>query len=707
MITKDVALLEVKKLLLKNRRSVYLSSNVSNPFCDEELLHLILTVVDEIKKLGYRFSDEAIFRITKEEIIEFYNILLPSIAKETSREDFEPLYPGFPKQVIAMTNPELLKNQMELYKSLNYEEFAEKHPWYTNEEVNKKSPRRLIELGLFTKSDLYELFTNCLSTSGFLPHDDLELLYYMTIAFPEFEIPEIIPNKGNWAMMLELRNVDAKDINDILRLMAFKSGFTLEKTNLLIPMEVDPTSYVNKMPDRKTRKNIVEKISNIIKRKGIDNCVLDAKKYYNVWVIFGRRYHFGDYRKSYPDVVEFIHKLFTPEELKKLTSWNSKVHKLYHSLNENNFDSLVEFIIKRPGEYMRRFDSLIRRAITLNQDPDKLIDRILDIKVDTKLLLEVLNYYDKRMANAPRLIYSESGELMTTLKELPKLPEELVLYINYTLCMKIYQNIRDNNKEGSSMKNEKVYLDDALKRIPVPYNMKGSGNLVARGTKYEIPKGTNAIRLFLNWVDKDGTEDLDLHGIFVDKDNKCCFTGWNSSFVTDYCVFSGDVRHREGKCAEYIDINLQNARPRFKYVVINVHNFERRPFNTLDSWIGYEFLEEYAKELKPHYYPGDVDFLEKIEANFCSLAAFLIDLETNELSILNTDLKSIPSSSEDKALNIIKFFKSDPTFTVYNIAQAWYSAREAKFVENNEEATIIVNTETLKDYTAVLHMLTL
>ena len=119
--------------------------------------------------------------------------------------------------------------------------------------------------------------------------------------------------------------------------------------------------------------------------KGIENCVLDAKKYYHLWVTFGRLYHFGDYKTKYPKVVEFIHTLFTPKELKKLSSWNSKLHKLYHTLNKESFPQLVDFIAKRPGEYMRRLDSLIRKAVEYNLDPEELvINRLTELEINSK-----------------------------------------------------------------------------------------------------------------------------------------------------------------------------------------------------------------------------------------------------------------------------------------------------------------------------------
>ena len=706
MTIEDV-FVEVRKELLESRNWVYVSSEVPVSFDDDKHVTLLLTLCDELQKLGYRLSDYCLTHMTDDDLVFFHKELLPYLYKK-SNFIFNPLYPGFPQQVMEADKEKLWKDQHKLYKTLNYGEFQAEHPWFSVQQL--EGPKRLVELEETSYSKLFELFTDLLKAPGFPTEKDINLLTLMLVAFPDFEIPENIPNKTLWAIVLQTReDIKAKDINDILRLMALWADKRVEGKRL-IQLHHTKTVYERgvMMPKRSVRLHMTERISDVLKKKGLENCVLDANKYYPLWVMFGKKYHFGDYRKKYPEVTEFIHTLFTPEEQKKLTSWNSKLHKIYHTLDASNFSRLIDFIAKRPGEYMRRFDSLIRKAIELKLDPiDSVIDKIMDLDVNTKLLLEVLNYYDKRKSGAPRLVYDESGNLMRSLPELQPLPEELTMYANVMICTKIYNNIREGNRDGNCFEGEKVYLNPNLKNVPVPYNMKGSGNLVVRGTRIPIPKDTKALRLFVKWIDKDGREDLDLHSTFIDEHNNCRLIGWDSSYLEEYGVFSGDVRKRKGNCAEYIDINLETARQKFKYIVANVHNYERRPLNSLEAWIGYEFLDGYSKRLSNTYYPGDVDFEESLEVNYKAMAAFMVDFEKMEVVILNTDLTAIPSSSTDKAVEIIKFFQADPTFTVYNIANAWYLARGAEIVDNAEEATKIIDVDSLKDYTTIQSMLTL
>ena len=704
-MTKEEILVELRKNLLYFRDSVLITEEDRIPLDNNTHLVNLLTLNEELKKVGYRLSDRCLLHMSDADLEFFHKILLPELY-QALRMKFEPLYPGFPQQVLSADQEKLWKDQHELYETLDYNAFRADHPWYTADEIS--GPKALKVLEAMTVSDLYNIFTNLLKAPGFIAEGDFRILVQVLQVFPEFELPEAIPNKTLYALTLMFRlDVEARDINDILRLMALESSKRIEGKNIYPLYDNSDLSRYVKSPSRSKRLEMATRISKVLETKGIDNCVLDAKKYYSLWELFNKKYHFCEYKTKFPEVYTFMHTLLTPEERKTLTSWNSKLHKIYHTLNKDNFPGLLDFIVKRPGEFIRRFDSLIRKSVSYGLDPERVVDKIQDLDINTKLLLELLNYYDKRQSGAPRLIHDEAGNLMKSLPVLSPISGELSTYINFMICMKVYDNIRKFNKDGDIFKDEKVYLSSDLKRIPVPYNMKGSGNLVVRGTRIPIPEGTKAIRMFTRWIDEKGKEDLDLHSTFVDSNGRCDLIGWNSSYKEDYGIFSGDVRHRKGSCAEYTDINLETAKTKYKYVVSSLHNYERRPLNSLPAWIGYEFLDSYSRKLHSHYYPEDTDFLEKLEVPYSSMAAFMVDLEKMEIIILNTDLAAIPSSSGETAKAIVKFFQADPTFSVYNIVHAWYTARGAEIVETPEEATKVLGVKEIGDYSVVQSMLTL
>lgn len=688
----------LKRYLLTSRGKILLLGNeiVGN----EEHFTLLLTLVEELREIGYGLSEESILRMTKEDIIDFHKNLLPFLYGESKRE-FKPLFPGFPEQVRSMSEDEIRKYQLEAYVTRDFEKLEREHPWYQREEVEEESPRKLKFLDCLNKEELYQMVTNIVGYSGIASNDDMcVMLPCFFQSFPDYTFPENIPNKTIYAISHIYRGLELHDINDVLRVMAYRSGFTVEGKSLGLIYSKDSYSRIPS-PSRKQRREAAIKIKEILDKKGIENCVIDARKYHNLWARLNKAYHLGDYEESKP----FIHALFTNTERGKYRSWNSKLHKHYHTLNKDNFPELLDFIAKRPGEYMRRLDSLIRKAISFGLNPEELIiDRVMDMNVNSKLLLEVLNYYDKREAGAPRLVHDAQGRFLKKLPNLESIPFELSSYITVSLCSKICSNISECNKDGNILEGEKVYIDPELKYVPVPYNMKGMGSLLPRGTRYKLPEDMDkGVRIFVKWIDPEGEEDLDLHGYLVNSKGNSCSIGWNSgAYYNSYATFSGDVRMRKGDCAEFIDIDIVEAVKRgdYDYLVASIHNYMGRPLNSLDAWMGYKILSDDMNLINS-------DYIDKISAEYNSMAAFVIDLKNREIVILNTDLTKIPSSSTDLAMNIVKFYGKPSTLAVYDVISSWYIARGAEEVSTLDEATKVVNRDDIVDYTQIQGMMSL
>jgi ribosomal protein L24 len=52
-------------------------------------------------------------------------------------------------------------------------------------------------------------------------------------------------------------------------------------------------------------------------------------------------------------------------------------------------------------------------------------------------------------------------------------------------------------------------------------------------------------------------------------------------------LHSGDVRHRKGNCAEYVDINIKKTAESQKWAIIDVRNFNRGPLSDLNACFGF------------------------------------------------------------------------------------------------------------------------
>ena len=136
-------------------------------------------------------------------------------------------------------------------------------------------------------------------------------------------------------------------------------------------------------------------------------------------------------------------------------------------------------------------------------------------------------------------------------------------------------------------------------------SMEDSLVVSARGSRAKIDMNNpKVIRFFVHWDGGNGYTDHDLSAIFITADNtKGDWLNYstpglkmtiekefnNSGNLFDhidtskprkediFAVHSGDVRHRPGPCAEYIDIDIEKTKAAgYRYVMMTVNDYTGR-----------------------------------------------------------------------------------------------------------------------------------
>ena len=130
-----------KQLIAFTRKKVYVSN--TNPVnWTEERKTKLITLTKELGDLGYTLSPRAILLLSDEDMVDIFQTVLPLAAQDAYPSGkWSPLYPGFPEQVLSLTEKELWENQRKLYETLDYDEFLKENPWYTDNEkkiISKK-----------------------------------------------------------------------------------------------------------------------------------------------------------------------------------------------------------------------------------------------------------------------------------------------------------------------------------------------------------------------------------------------------------------------------------------------------------------------------------------------------------------------------------------------------------------------------------------
>ena len=705
-LSKDIIAFNRKRVLIKGIDSFSLTE-------DSKRNLLLFTLLDELKEYRYYLSSEVMCKITEEEIENLHKTLVPYLYEKYNfnGKKYKPLYPSFPQQVISKSRYELKLDQLKVYNG-DLDEFIQGNHW-----IEEKVPTNLkfvpdTELKLMTEKELLDIPRQIMSSNNSLADVTKEELIWFLENYPDLDIPERIPFKETLCIVAKYRpTYELKEINDVLRF-----GMYLMGANPSLP-HVPKYSWIwnnNKNPNpdwrklstlsRKYRKDICSRIEKVVETKGIEFCIIDAKRFYGHWILLSERVHPMEFSLQYPECSSFFSKLKSKSERKLYKTFNSKIQEMYD--NKSDIVDIAKEISKRPGELVRRFDSLIRKAITEKKESD-----VMDIFLDTdgmknKTLLELSNYYDRREnPDIPRLI-TVSGK-QYSLDKLSPLPDGIVSTIQEFIFRKILLNIKNRITE-KDLDSKIVVLDPEIKKVSIPKGMRDSVISIPAGTRVPIKEGKNIVRFFVHWYqDPNGPdEDLDLHAFLYKDDTHIDNVGWNTSYYTEnYCaIHSGDVLNRPGDCAEYVDVDIEKAiAAGYKYVVMDAYNYKERNMDTLPCFIGYCTIDK--MESCQDWKPGDVELSVPVKVKSSKVATLLVDLTSREIIILNCNLSGIPvnvSGNMSEQVGIVKFFTAPISkYNSYEIMKNYYEFRGAivmdRLPEDIETQELVVENITLGD----------
>ena len=708
-----------KQLIALQRLKVFVSLETPAEMTPERESKL-LTLIQELKQLGFTLSAEAIWHLSEEDMVDIHNEVLPHLHNSYyPSTKWVPLYPGFPEQVLSMDEVELFKNQRNLYDTMDYEGFLKNNPWTSKEEKEDIVAGRITELGAMTEADLLGVFKSILASGSSLAPATREELIWFLENYPNAELPKEIPFKETKSIVMSYRkDYEVSDVNDVLRFGIFAMGGN--PVLIQVPKKVKSVSwsrYANMdnpewrdlKATRKTRVEVLERLETCLNKKGLAIAVADAKKFYGHWLVLSERIHPGDYETRFPKAFGFFRTLKSSALSKKFRTWNSKLQNMYNS--KRDLVDIAKFISTRPGELVRRFDSLLRAGFATGHQND-----ITDVFLETdgmknKTLIELRSYYDRRSFECPRLISIKGKGTITHLPPLQPLPEEVVDTVQTCIERKIVKNIIESVGE-QDLTGKYVYLDPDIKSVPIPKNMRSSAFAIPQCSRFDIPEDKNVIRMFIHWIQNPAgpAEDLDLHAYLYKNASETRNVGWNTGLRQGDCVaHSGDVLNRPGDCAEYVDIDINKALAEgWKYVVMDVHNYKGRKFTSLPCWLGYTFMSKVQGGEKG-WSPKNVEFSREINALDCtSIAAWLFDLEKRQAVFLGIDLDTIPINVGNLQDAIVQYFSVTPTFTCYQVLEEYYKARGAVVVNDPTVAECeisVTQRDVVTDYTKVLEIL--
>lgn len=659
------------------QRGMFYIHNSSPVESGDHVELLVHTVQAELMNLGYMLdSAGTLYLVTasREDIIRFHDEVIAYLTYIKGDGDYRLLYDGFPQQVMEMNDVELFVNAIRHYRSngewvpnayTKAKPTAFEHPTY----------KMLHPCG---EAEFNRIFTDILSVNQSITPMDKEVVTWFLENKPWNTVrdllPKTIPFKENLCFLLGTAAYVFLDYTytDILRTATYMSGGDVSlATNTRFRLTNQQRERIMQMLELKTRGN---------QREGQEflDSLEDLKKYRGKWLALFNHIHADSkrFRKPcYANVQRVVELLRFHAD--KIHTWNAKVENL-------DLDPKLLELTKRPGELARRLASLFGKG------EDGLVIGALGMvasKISNKVLFELYRYFEgRREDQKQRTVFIKGARKPVKLTPLPKLSAALVDEVQYMILLAVKVKLQSWPKLG------KVIIDEKLKNIPLPTNMRSISETdtpVVRGTRMPIHVDhTKTVRFYVHWKDKFGYEDLDLSATLLGMGQRITVS-WDGLYKlgSKECLVahSGDVRHRKGDCAEYIDINIKELRKQgLRYVLVDVRNFEGRSMKSLSPAFGY--MEREHPESNKTWIPNTVAASWRLQSEAKACIAVMIDLETMEYIPLDIDSNSITATGDTESiLTAMRMYMEPPKLSVYDLLMWHTESRGAEVVEQAEE----------------------
>lgn len=550
----------------------------------EKNKQIVATMNKNIEVFGYTMS-EALFdklvhmKAKNREVV--YDVLVNGLKELTGADKvYNPMYPNFPESVMEKDDFELYFNAIVHYWSfgtlLPYEEKKERAPLFNTAKV------KVLEAGSF--DDLNDIFNNlCASKTSLSKSDVDDMIFILNSA--KVTLPDEIPFKENAACICRILVDTGVDTDGSLCRKYVKTA--TDVLRLVTAMSDGDVSLAENTKFRNLKRSERRVIMNLL--AGCGNAAEDMSRYAGRWIRVGEKLHPGEFVKNgrYAKVVQAFDVIRNDG---KIQSFAGKVDAAVVSGDVNTVVSLLK---KRPGEFARRIDFLLR---TFDKDADRKIVIMsfasVAKDVSSTVLLQVREHFINKLdGNDDMRVFFPKGNLARSYyvknDKTETVPEDAMKMV-IAVCESALVNIYGNREFLG-----KVYIDEALKDYTVPFSLRSAGKTmtaVSRGSRIAIDNNTKVIRPFIWWTNtKDDIIDVDLSvAVFADDWNCLEHVSYTNLKSNRFGIYhSGDITNGgsvdgEG-VAEFIDLDIEKALSvGARYAVFNVYNFSNENFSKME-----------------------------------------------------------------------------------------------------------------------------
>ncbi len=602
----------------------------------------IATMLKELEALGFVLADEVVSRmstLSPEEAARLLCATTQDIRKLLgAHRPHEPLYPGFPAQVIAMPEAELYLNALSHYVSQRRMPATDvqRPPLLHN-----RAPA-VVELG--TVDDFETICTRLAGSAASLSaQDQADLTWFVSQYRADVFrlLPDKFPFKENLALVgaqLMLHVADDERTQhfieahfrtgtDVLRLAVGLSGSDVS---------LAASTRFARFPRRQRRWLLAL-------MEGCACLMEDMRRRAEPFKRLGERLHPGEHAERYPKTAAAFAVI---RDGLPFASFNSRVEQ---ALATGDMAGAAKALEARPGEYARRLDVLLRKSV----EPEALLSRFAELvpRVSTAVLLQVLAHFKARGEHGRLRVFFPKGKIANVFA----LSDHRV-----AIDARVLQQVVEGCEVALQARFAQLpslgrcYVAPALANYVVPLAQRAASKTLrtfARGSRIPMPEG-DFVRLFLWWMNGRSRVDIDLSVVLYGDDYRYVDTIAFYNLRSWGAYHSGDIVDAPKGAAEFIDLDLQMLRARgVRFVMMSVNSYSGQAYCDLPECFAGWMSRTNLNSGEPFEARTVVDRVDLASDAHISLP-LVLDLQRREVLWADIALREYPRFANSVAGNL-------------------------------------------------------
>ena len=552
----------MNNIYLRRRGKIYVKAGDGGATVEQ-----VAVVQKEAEQLGFVLSEPLITRLgslSVDQLTQFLRNLTADLRTMTgAHRPHQPLYPGFPEQVLRLPEAQLYLNAVWHYITLRRlpDEAGQRRPL-----LHGKTPRA-IDLGTLDEFEL--IFTRLAAARTSLSaQDKADVCWFVRQYRADIFrlLPKTVSFKENLAVVGAqlLLNVPGAATEAFLRSQLKTATDVLR---LAVGLADGDVSLATATKFKPLKRGLRKLLLSLVEATGAPT--EDMRRWSERWKRLGEVIHPGEYAERFPATFAGF------DVIRNDRPFHSFSSVVEGYLRDGEIDAAERELEERPGELARRLDHLLRRTAA----PDLVVagfGRVAQ-RVSTPVLLQVLSHFKHRTGRSLRAFFPKGdvANVFAIPDNRPFLSTDLTTQVVSICELALVERFSKLAPLG------KCHLDPRLANFLAPLSQRSASRALrtlVRGSRLPL-SDTPFIRLFVWWMNGRSRADVDLSVVLY---------GQAFNFVDAVAYYnlksygayhSGDIVDAPRGAAEFIDLDLHRLRQQqVRFVVMSLNSFTEQPY---------------------------------------------------------------------------------------------------------------------------------